>query len=117
MGIAGGAELGEVGGEASGDGGFGLEADEMINELAILEDEQSGNAGDVECGGRAGVFVDIELGDEVLAGGLGGQLLDGRGDLAAGTTPRSPAVDKKRSRAGGGKSGGEDLIREGEGLG
>jgi hypothetical protein len=48
-------------------------------------------------GGGALIVVDVELGHLDLAGVVGRQLLDNRGDHAAGGTPRCPEVDHRQA--------------------
>ena len=43
-----------------------------------------------------GVVVDVELGDAELAGVLGGDLVEDRGDHLAGPAPLGPEVDEDR---------------------
>ena len=50
-----------------GDRVLGLQADELFDELAALEDEQRGNAGDAVALGGGGVAVDVELADDPAA--------------------------------------------------
>src|SRR5688572_11250244 len=73
---------------------LGLEADEVLDELAALEDQQGGDAFDVVRAGRALVRVDVELPDDVTAAGLGGELVDRRRDRAARRAPRGPRVNQ-----------------------
>src|SRR5687768_5511334 len=86
--------------ERGGELGFGAAADDGFDEGAVLKDEQSGDAGDVVVLGGAGVFIDIELADEVAAFGFGGELVDDGGDRAAGAAPGGPGVDQDGLGAG-----------------
>ena len=47
----------------------------MIDDFSVLEDQQCGNAADIELGGRLRILVDIQLGDSVATARFGGQLI------------------------------------------
>ena len=48
---------------------------DAVDELTAVEEEHGGDGVDAELGGDAGVFVSVELGDEVAACGFGGELI------------------------------------------
>src|SRR4051812_44184784 len=54
------------------------ESDDLLHDLATLEQQQRGNAADAELERRVRVFVDVQLADEDLAVVIAGELLDGR---------------------------------------
>ncbi len=76
--------------------GLALQADELIDDLASLEDHQRGDAVDPVVAGEALGVVDVDLAyfDGALV--FGGQLLDDGGDLAARSAPGGPEVDQDR---------------------
>ena len=67
-----------------------------------------GDAHHVEAAGDVGVVVDVELGDRELAGLLGGDLVEDRGDHLARAAPLGPEVDED-----GLGRGADDLLVEG----
>src|SRR4051812_19090189 len=84
-----------------------LGADHALHRLTVLEDDERGDAHDVEPPGDVRVVVDVQLGDLELAGLLVGDLVEDRGDHLARTAPLGPEVDEHRlARAG-------DLLVEG----
>jgi len=60
---------------------LGMSSDEAVDELAGLEDEEGGDAFDVEAGGGLLVFVHVELADHVFAFGLTGKLSEDGGAI------------------------------------
>src|SRR4051812_49921241 len=70
-----------------------LGTDEPADGLAMFEDDERGDAHHFEAAGGVGVVVDVELGDAHLAGLLGRDLLEDRGDHLARTAPLGPEVD------------------------
>ena len=74
---------------------LGAPSDEGFDEGAALEDQQGGDAGDVEVLGGARVFVHVELADDVAAIGFGGELVDDRRDRSARSAPWGPGVDQE----------------------
>src|SRR6478672_4542911 len=68
------------------------EADHLIDELAVLEEENCRNRPDVELRRGLDVHVDIDLGDLGLALILDGQLVQHRRDHAARGAPGGPEV-------------------------
>ncbi len=74
------------------------DADNPVDLLAVLEDEQRRDAEDVEAAGGGGVLVDVQLGHAHASGHLGGQLVDDRRDHPAGAAPRGPQVDQHGHR-------------------
>lgn len=73
-------------------GAFGLCTDQSIDQLAVFEQQQRGNAHHTELSGGGGVVIDIELADLDTALVLTGEFFDHRGNDAARATPRSPEV-------------------------
>lgn len=72
---------------------FGHRADDLIGYLAALEDQQSGDAADVEFSGGAHVFIHVELDDLELADVLARDFLDGGRKHVARTAPVGPEID------------------------
>ena len=68
--------------------------------LTIVENKKGGNAEDIEPGRSLRIAVDGELADPYFAFGLSGEILDNRGDGAAGRTPWGPAEKQNRQRSG-----------------
>lgn len=87
------------------EGLFGLEADEAVDELAVFEEEHGGDGADLVLLGGAGVGVDVELGDDIAAVGLGGELFDDGGDGATRPAPVGPTVDEDGLSWGGSDDG------------
>ena len=73
-------------------GGFALQADEAIDQLAVFEQKKRGDAVDAEAGTDGGVLVGVEFGYQVATAGLGGELVDGRRDHAAWAAPGRPTI-------------------------
>src|ERR1051326_5773406 len=88
----------EVCGEARGEDLLGLRADDALDHLAVLVDEERGDALDAERGCGARVRVNVELGDSVESGGLRGQLFEYGRDHAARPAPGRPAVEQHGPR-------------------
>src|SRR6266446_10123290 len=81
------------------DGAARLGADQPIDELAVLEEQQRRDAPDTEARGRLGVGIDVELADDEPAGVGARDVVDRRGERVTGTTPVGPAVEE-HGRAG-----------------
>src|ERR1044071_3248293 len=58
--------------QAGGDGGFWLNSDNLINEPAILKNQQSRNTSNTELSGSARILVDVQLRDSVPSSGFNG---------------------------------------------
>src|SRR5207245_1497040 len=69
-------------------------ADDLVRHLAVLEQEQGGDAHHVVLLRDVLVRVDVELADLQLALVLGGQLVHQGPDCAAGAAPGGPEVDQ-----------------------
>src|SRR6185436_15506533 len=69
-----------------------LDAYKAIDDLAAFEDHERRDAAHAVVLGGAGSVVDVEFDDLCTASVLAGELLNHRGDLAAGTAPRSPKI-------------------------
>jgi hypothetical protein len=65
-------------------------ADDLVDDLAALEDEQRGDRANVVALSDGGVFVDVQLPDHGLAAIRDRELVDDGADDAAGTAPRGP---------------------------
>src|SRR3954468_18860821 len=81
-------------------------ADQLIRDLAVLEEEQGGDAHHVVLLRDILMRVDVELADLQLALVFGGELVDERRDGAAGPAPGGPEIDQD------GLGGGQDLALE-----
>ena len=57
--------------QTRGDGGFGLSPNDLIDQLAVLKNQQRGNASNAEFTGSARILVDIKLRNFVASGGFG----------------------------------------------
>ena len=71
-------------------------ADDALDLLAVLEEDQGRNALDAELPLRLRVVVDVELGDLEATRILLCDLLEHGGDHAAGAAPFGPEVDQDR---------------------
>ena len=69
-------------------------ADDLVDQLAVLEQQQRRNAAHVVLDGRARVLVDVQLADGHLAGILRGQLIDGWTKALARAAPLRPEIDE-----------------------
>jgi hypothetical protein len=92
------------------------EAGLLLDEAAVREDGEVGDAAHVVAGGELRVGFGVDLEDEAAAGDFACGVLDVRGGHAAGTTPGGPEVDEH------GDAGvGDDVVEErgvgGDGLG
>src|SRR5690606_19527383 len=65
-------------------------------DLPVLEQQQHRDRPHVVLHGRVAVLVDVDLHHLGLAGVLGRQLVQGRGDHLAGTAPLRPEIDQHR---------------------
>src|SRR5690349_24279830 len=59
-------------------GGLGHRADDRVDMLAVLEEQDAGDGPHVEPHGRARIGVDVDLGHLGLAGVLAAQLIEDR---------------------------------------
>ena len=79
------------------EGGLALHADQAVDFLAVLEEDERGDAHHAQRDGGVGVFVDVELAEGHAARVLLGQRFEhGRGH-AAGAAPGSPEVDQRKT--------------------
>lgn len=85
-----------------------LRADYLINQLAVFEYEQGGDAADVELRGGARVFIYVEFGDLIAALRFSGELIEKWRQHPAWPAPFGPGVDENGFRAG----SADDLGRE-----
>src|SRR5688572_9334620 len=69
-----------------------LQAHDLIHDLSVLEEEQSGNRVDTELNGEVLVVVDVDLGDLHLAVIFGGQFIQQRPKLLARSAPLGPKI-------------------------
>ena len=74
------------------------ETDDLVDDLAALEDHHGRDAAHHVLHGRLGVVVDVELAHRDLARVIGRQRLDRRREHAAGAAPLRPEVDDHRLR-------------------
>ncbi len=68
--------------------------DEALDDFAILEHHQRGNARDAVVLRGCGTLIDVHLHDLGRAGVLGGDFVNHGRDLAARTTPGSPEINQ-----------------------
>ena len=74
--------------------GLGQRANGAVDFLAVLKDNQRGDAHNAKLHGQVLVVVDVALGHSQLAGQLVGNLVyDGR-ERAAGAAPRGPKINQ-----------------------
>ena len=78
---------------------FGLRADEAVDRVAVLEQEDAGEAAHAELGGQSRVGVGVDLGQLEAAVHLAGQPLEHRPEHATGSAPVGPEVDQHRNLA------------------
>ena len=69
-------------------------ADDLLDDLPVLEYEQRGNSADVELRRRCRIVVDIELGDADLVFVLIGDLIEDGRDHLARTAPFGPEIEQ-----------------------
>src|ERR1035437_10732892 len=72
---------------------LGLEPDHSLDRLAVLEEDERGNAHDAKLSGDDRGSVDVEFADFDLASVLLVDLLNDGGDHATGGAPFGPKVD------------------------
>src|SRR5215204_6425166 len=70
------------------------QADDLLHQLSALEQKKRRNPADAEAHRRRRVLVDVHLGDHHLAVVIVGQLVYGRREAAAGTTPFRPEINQ-----------------------
>jgi len=85
--------LSHLRGKSRSDGLLRLRADNLINELAILKDQESRNAANVELSSSARVLVDVQLRNLVSPTGLRRKLVQDGRDHSAWPTPFRPRID------------------------
>src|SRR5262249_17041944 len=73
-----------------------LEADQRVDHRPALEDEQGGDRRDAVAGRQVLLLPGVDLPDQELPTGPGGNLVDDRGDALAGATPWGPEVYQDR---------------------
>jgi len=88
-----GTRLGNVALENLDDLFLGHGADELIGNLATLENQQCGNSTNAELGGDIHIFIDIELYDLDFAGMFARDLFDGRREHVAWAAPIGPEIN------------------------
>ena len=71
---------------------FWLHADDLIDDPAVLEDQERGNTANVELRSGAWVFVYVKLRDYVSAGCFGRELIKDWRDHSTRPTPFRPSV-------------------------
>lgn len=88
-----GKHLSSDGVDTSNDGrGVGATDGDVVDLLAVLEEQEGGHGGDAVVGGNIRELVNVDLVElHVLL--LGAKLLDGGGDSLAGSTPGGVEVD------------------------
>src|ERR1700722_16983651 len=74
------------------DGGLGDETDDLLGDLAALEDQEGGDTADAVAHGRGSVAVNVHFHDFEFAVILVGNLVNDRGESATGTAPGSPKI-------------------------
>ena len=67
-------------------------------QLAVVVNQQEGNAEDVQPGGRIGAAHDIELADPGFSPGLGSVTVDDRTDRRTGRSRRGPGIEENGQR-------------------
>ena len=80
--------------EARLDGGLGMRADDLVDRLAFLEDDEHRDGHHTEFERVFLIVVNIDLDDLQIAFALTGNFRENRADRLAGTTPRSPEIDQ-----------------------
>src|SRR5437763_5323509 len=85
-------------GEARGEDVLGLRADDALDGLSVLVDEERGGALYAERGGCPRVLVNVEFGDAVASARLRRKLFERGRDHAARAAPRGPAVEQHGAR-------------------
>src|ERR1700722_1740681 len=78
---------------------FGDVADDAIDRLTTLEENQAGDARDLVLSGDGGVLVRIQFDELRFAGVCGCDLLDDRPEHAARPAPRCPEIYENRLAA------------------
>ena len=86
---------------------LGQGPDELLDDLAALEQQQRGDAADAVGGRRGPAFVHVHLADFEAVLHLSGDFFDARGDHLAGDAPHGPEIDQD------GQGGLEDFRVEG----
>src|SRR5882672_8975981 len=71
-----------------------LQANDLIHDLAVLEEQQRGDGVDAVLDGEILMVVDVDLGDLDLAIVLGGEFVQHRRELFAGPAPFGPEIDE-----------------------
>src|SRR5262249_3552665 len=75
---------------------FLREADDRLDDLAALEDEDGRDPADLELERDVGVFVDVQLADRDLARVLAGERVNRRPEPFAGAAPLRPEIHQHR---------------------
>src|SRR6185437_3676657 len=73
--------------------GFWLRADQFVDNLAALDEQDGGDAGDAVVYGQLRIMVDIDLPDVDSAVVFLRQFFDDGSDRAAGTAPFRPKIN------------------------
>src|SRR5437588_9892485 len=84
--------------EARGEDLLGLRADDALDRLSVLVDEERGDALYAERGGGLRVLVNVELGDAVATARLRRKLFERGRDHTARAAPRGPTVEQHGPR-------------------
>src|SRR5262245_48093159 len=73
---------------------FRCQADDRLDDLTALEEQDGRDAPDLEFDGRIRVVVDVQLSDRDLSGVVGRQRVDGGRQPLAGSAPLGPEIDQ-----------------------
>jgi len=95
--------LADVAVDGFGDLVFGNGADDLFDDLTILENENRGDAADVVAASGVHRFVHVELHNFDFARVIVGDFRDGRGEHVTGAAPFRPKIDEYRLRFAGRK--------------
>lgn len=71
-----------------------LRADNLIDELAVFEDQERRDAANVELRGGARILVNIQFRDLVSTIRFGSQLIENRREHATWSTPFGPRINQ-----------------------
>ena len=75
-----------------------LHADNLIDKLAVFENQEIRNAANIELRGGARILIDVQLRDFVSTAGFRRKLIQDGRDHPAWSTPLSPRIDQNRFR-------------------
>src|SRR4051794_26041650 len=75
---------------------FAAEADDLVSDFAVLENQEGGNGADAVLSGEPLELIDVQLGDLDLAIVFGSEVIQNRRNHFTRAAPFRPKIDENR---------------------